>query len=326
MIEPAAEDRHPYDSVTIPLIWVAFLLSLALHAAALLWPLPREKVFPSLDWDRSSGKSGGSLIVDLPRPQRDVGGGSSVPAPPGPAAQAAPRRQASSAAARAPLVAPVTREHPALAAATRQPFLIPPSLAAPPIPPVPSAQTERPAPPPQEGPVAAPSAMQDLASYVEARRRARGEPQDDASPAPAGGGAPPPRAETDRERENRLVATRLGLRDTPTFGTDPHSGGGVFQIQRMGYDDAEFVFWGWNKDIKRNSRQVIEAHKGDAGDIRLAVIRKMIGIIRETEPGDFVWVSRRLGHDVTLSAAPDDNAGLEEFLMREFFGDPQAAQ
>jgi hypothetical protein len=46
----------------------------------------------------------------------------------------------------------------------------------------------------------------------------------------------------------------------------------------------------------------------------------MIAIIRENESGDFVWQSKRLGRDVTLSARPGDNAGLEDFLMRDMFG------
>jgi hypothetical protein len=46
----------------------------------------------------------------------------------------------------------------------------------------------------------------------------------------------------------------------------------------------------------------------------------MIEIIRDREPGDFVWVSQRLGRNVNLSARPSDNAGLEDFLMQEFFG------
>jgi len=66
---------------------------------------------------------------------------------------------------------------------------------------------------------------------------------------------------------------------------------------------------------------LIEVRKGANPDIRVAVVRKIIEIIRAHEPGDFVWVSRRLGRQIALSARPGDNAGLEEFMMREFFGD-----
>jgi hypothetical protein len=47
----------------------------------------------------------------------------------------------------------------------------------------------------------------------------------------------------------------------------------------------------------------------------------MIAIIREHESGSFVWQSRRLGRDVNLSARMSDNAGLEDFMMNEFFFD-----
>jgi hypothetical protein len=39
-----------------------------------------------------------------------------------------------------------------------------------------------------------------------------------------------------------------------------------------------------------------------------------------------VWISQRLRRDVTLSARPADNAGLEDFLMQEFFADPRVAR
>jgi hypothetical protein len=48
----------------------------------------------------------------------------------------------------------------------------------------------------------------------------------------------------------------------------------------------------------------------------------MIAIIREYEQQDFVWESRRLGRSLMLSARQRDNAGLEQFLMQEFFEDP----
>jgi hypothetical protein len=59
--------------------------------------------------------------------------------------------------------------------------------------------------------------------------------------------------------------------------------------------------------------------RGANPSIEIAIVRRMIVIIREHESGDFVWRSQRLGRDVTLSARAADTAGLEEFLMREFF-------
>jgi hypothetical protein len=134
-----------------------------------------------------------------------------------------------------------------------------------------------------------------------------------------------PSVEDENTRANRIAAANLGSDRTPTFGADKNRGGGIFSIQRLGYDYAEFLFFGWNKDIARNTTQVIEVRKGNNSDIRIAVVRRMIVIIREHESGDFVFESRRLGRNVTLSARPRDNAGLEDFMMREFFGDASRA-
>lgn len=159
-----------------------------------------------------------------------------------------------------------------------------------------------PAPAPIEG---------DFSAYLEARRRARGA-------APEEHAASEPPAEDERARHNRIVAENLGLNRTPTYGREP-PGGGIFRIERIGYTDAEFTFFGWNKDIERRSRQLIVVEKGANSDIRIAVVRKMIAIIREQVSGDFLWQSPRLGREITLSARVADNAGLEDFLMQEFF-------
>jgi len=160
-----------------------------------------------------------------------------------------------------------------------------------------------------------PAPAQDLAAYVEARRRARGEaPTSNATNTASPG-------ESDLARRDRIVASNLGLDRTPAFGTGTQNAGGLFQIVELGYDDARFYFFGFDKDIQRNARQLIDVRKGDNADIRLAVVRRMIGIIREKIPGDFVWVSQRLGRHVTLSARPEDNAGLEDFILHDVFPD-----
>ena len=50
--------------------------------------------------------------------------------------------------------------------------------------------------------------------------------------------------------------------------------------------------------------------------------QRMIELIRTHYSGDFRWESHRLGRVVVLSARPEDNEGLEDFLVREFFGTP----
>jgi hypothetical protein len=79
------------------------------------------------------------------------------------------------------------------------------------------------------------------------------------------------------------------------------------------------VFFGWNRQVRRNTAQLIDVRKGEHSDIRLAVVRRMISIIREYEQEDFLWESQRLGRNLTLSARLRDSAGLEDFLLREFF-------
>ncbi len=274
--------------LAVPAIRVAFALSLALHAAVLAAWFPR---LYELSLERAErDKASGPLVVEIaPAPSRAT----SVPhePPPAPAVQA-PR----------PRPAPAPKAPP-------KPPRTPPVIA--------QQQPAAVAAPPSETPAAAPPAMTpvegDFSSYLEARRRARGAAPDD--------GLSTPSAEDERERHNRIVAANLGLDRTPSFGTD-RNGGGVFRIERLGYDSAEFYFFGWNREIRRNSKQLVEVRKGDNPDIRIAVVRRMIAIIRERKPEDFVWVSRRLGRHVNLSARPQDNSGLEDFLMQEFFGTP----
>jgi len=137
-----------------------------------------------------------------------------------------------------------------------------------------------------------------------------------------GSASPAPQVEDDNARANRLAAANLASQRKLAFGYDPTQGGGVFQITRMGYDSAEFVFFGWDREIRRNTKQLIEVRKGNNSDIRIAVVRRMIAIIREYEQEDFLWESYRLGRSLILSARARDNAGLEDFMMREFFAGP----
>jgi len=295
------------DVITIRVIWVAFLLSLIVHIAALLTspPLVRTEAFDLSDRSEPSR----ALIAELA--PRTSAAESTPPPPPSPPASPSPR----AATPARPVPPPPPRAAPRPTPATPSP---PPLARTEPIPgPGPAPQT-RPEPPAE----AAPSAMGDLSSYIASRRSARGEPPTPPSE-PGNPNAKP--AEGDKERLNRIVAANLGLNKTPTFGDDPKRGGGVFQIKRLGYDDAEFFFNGFSKDIGRVARQLIEVRKGSNPDIRLAIVRKIIEIIRAQEPGDFIWVSRQGSRQVQLSARPADQAALEEYLMREFFG-PETRQ
>jgi hypothetical protein len=284
------------DVVMLPTIWVAIALSVLIHILVLGKWLPQVRL-PSLD-ELALGEASRSLVVNLAPPSAPR-----PPSPPSPSLSPSPK------AAPAP-----TLPSPRPKAAVR-PRPAPPVLA-----------LEKPAPeaaPAQ--PVTPPAPAGDLASYIEAQRRARVASAPPSAPSPAtapASNAPP--VDDEAARADRAVVANLGLNRAPTYGPDPtRSGGGIFQIHRLGYNDAEFYFYGWNKDIRRNTTQLIEVSKGDSGDIRLAVVRRMIGIIREHEKEDFLWESPRLGRNIMLSARQRDNAGLEEFMLREFFSGPR---
>jgi hypothetical protein len=278
-----------YQRITVPTHWVAFAISLALHAL-LLWggglPLPRMLPFD----DTKEGRPSGSIAIRI------------APAP-------APK----------PPPAPESRAQPA--PSPKPPPAPPPKPSAKPAPKPPSApeilamerqSVERPA---ARSPATAPA--NDLAAYVEARRRARESADVASPPSPRAPPAQQP-AESDEAREERIRATNLGL-DRAGAGSSRERGGGIFQIARVTSEEAEFFFYGWNKAIQRNSRQMIAVSRGGHATIEQAVVRKMIELIRERSSGDFVFESKRLGRDVSLSARAADSAKLEEFLMREFF-------
>jgi hypothetical protein len=153
-----------------------------------------------------------------------------------------------------------------------------------------------------------PAVTGDLASYVAARRQSRGDSQTD-EPAP----------DDDRARRERALAANIATINTVPQGSINSNSGGVFQITRLGYDDAEFLFFGWHKDAGRRLTQKYEVRRDRDTDIRTAVVRRMIAIIREYEQEEFVWRSQTLG-EVKLSARLPDSAELEQFFLRDFFG------
>jgi TonB family protein len=101
---------------------------------------------------------------------------------------------------------------------------------------------------------------------------------------------------------------------------------GKFEITRMGSRSAQFQFSTTEAGANNPVRKVIEVSAETDEDIRRAVVRKMIDMIRQYHAGDFNWESYRLGRLVVLSARMEDSQGLEDFLMREFFGNDQPVQ
>ena len=94
---------------------------------------------------------------------------------------------------------------------------------------------------------------------------------------------------------------------------------GIFQVLDKGVQTGRFSFRGWTNDPRESTRQTYEVDAGVGGDVELALVRRMILLIREHYKGEFNWESQRLGRVIQLSARPEDNAMLETFMMKEFF-------
>ena len=188
--------------------------------------------------------------------------------------------------------------------ATRPPIMtVPVPTAAPRVPepvvrPTPPRPPE-PTPPPKEPPF-------DMLAAINARREARRAAE---AAAARGAGEPTP----DEIAQANIARNLKG----------PGSGvGGVFQILSKGTRTAEFAFNGWRPDTEKRWREVIEVDAGQGGDVERAIVKRMIELIRTHYQGDFRWESHRLGRTVPLSARLEDNDGLEDFMMREFFETP----
>lgn len=95
---------------------------------------------------------------------------------------------------------------------------------------------------------------------------------------------------------------------------------GIFRVTRLGSGKANFTFRGWLNNLNA-SKPIYYTVEADAGeDVRLLMIKKMITLIRQRYQSDFNWKSRRLNRVVVLSARVEDDIGLEDFMMIEFFG------
>lgn len=128
----------------------------------------------------------------------------------------------------------------------------------------------------------------------------------------------PPGAPASEPSANDVAMANIN-RNLQTLAGGKPGTSGVFEILSKGQREARFSFRGWTPGIGNNWREVVEVDAGLNGNVELAIVRKMIEMIRTHYKGDFNWDSHRLGRIVVLSARPEDNAGLEAFLMREFF-------
>jgi len=281
------EPRTRQDVVAVPILWLTIALSILIHVGALFLGIPRTPLFATKGPEQDEANE--RLQVQLAAQVR--------PTPP--PQQFSPERPVSS----PPLAKP---PKPALRMRP-PPAVIPPIAEAPELPLPPPAAPAVVAPPraipPMEG---------DLWAYIQARRRERGEQES----------AP----DDEKAQLNRNLAANLPAPARGVAAQDTKRGGGIFEIKRMAYDDAAFEFYGWNRAMGRKTPQLIEVRKGDNSDMRIAVVRRMIAIIRQFEKEDFVWESTRRDRKFVLSARLSDNAALEDFLMHEFFDGARYAQ
>ncbi|MBS0498473.1 MAG: hypothetical protein JSR51_12625 [Proteobacteria bacterium] len=279
----------------------------------LWWPLPLATlVWLLIIWGLGFFLSMPEVKIETPPPvaasfidiQEDENATSSMPAaapsPPPPQLEQ-PR------AAEEPKPAPKTLPKPAPAPSTR-PQTKPKAAEKPvkPKTPIPAKEVAKTKAPP-EPPADAPADLSEYINQAKARRRAEGLfDTPDSAPAPA---TKQPSAD-----EVRMANIRRNLQNPGTSG--------IFQIMRIGPRTAEFTFRAWTTGQSNPRLQTIQVQAGPDGSIELAIIRRMIQLIREHYKEDFNWESHRLHRVVVLSAREKDTAGLEEFLMREFFINP----
>ena len=202
----------------------------------------------------------------------------------------------------------IAKAPPIAAAAPHQETPVTPAASIPPLPTPAPQQTltlpktvqPKPAPPAAEK-------YTDMASYMAAvkeRRRLAGDPSAINEEAAA--------------RESSEDAARLANLRRPPSGTN-----GIFNIISWDRRTIVFDFRGWKNEFSYARREVYAVDADPNTDVEHAMVRKMIEIIRRYYYGDnsdFNWTSQRLGQVVSLSARPQDNAFLENFLMEEFFG------
>ncbi|MDP2071996.1 hypothetical protein [Methylotenera sp.] len=133
-------------------------------------------------------------------------------------------------------------------------------------------------------------------------------------------------SETSAAKQNaEAVAREIGpsaeqVRDERIKNNFKNGTNGIFEITSLGGRHAAFSFRGWTNDYSNSRRESFEVEASTGQDVRLVMIKKMISLIRKHYQGDFNWESQRLGRVIVQSARPEDNAGLEEFMMMEFFG------
>lgn len=263
---------------------IAFIASIILHGL-LLWV-----ALPKLDMSSPLPKSD-TIEITLAPPPKAVEPTIDVPPPPSPKVEEVTPKVI----AKKPSVKP-TKPRP-------QDFSVPKVLTQP-EPSIQKVPESPPIPPRPSQPADAPLDMMALVNQNRARRQSV---ESEATRINAQAEAAE-RGPTVEEKRNQRIAENL------KSGTN-----GIFDIKRVDALGGSFSFKGWT-DYTNVKLQYFDVEAKAGQDTRLLMIKRMISIIREHYQGDFTWESHRLGRSITLSARMEDNAGLEDFLMTEFFG------
>jgi hypothetical protein len=94
-------------------------------------------------------------------------------------------------------------------------------------------------------------------------------------------------------------------------------GKGEFEVTFQSFRIATVKFRG-QRGNGSSSNQSFEVDAGVGGNLNLAVVRKIIGLIRAKYKGNVGWVSQRLGRTIPLYMHTDDDTELEAFFLAEF--------
>ena len=152
------------------------------------------------------------------------------------------------------------------------------------------------------------NAPTDMASYV-AQQRAKRDAGESAAASQNAAAAAAERGLSEEAKRDARIKNNFNN------GTN-----GIFEITNLSSNSASFSFLGWTSSVSNARREFFEVEAKSGQDVRLAMIRRMIALIRLHYQGDFDWQSQRLGRTISKSARVEDSAELEEFLMQEFFG------
>lgn len=280
---------------------LALLISIALHALVLMFIVPKIKV--------SSAPTSRAIEVSL-APKKTAPTTAPVPTQVEPEAKPETQPKIESNPNTKTKPRPNTKTKPKPKIIIQQPnskpktndFSVPKTLTTP----QPSPQQEPPVT--KTKPQTSANAPTDMASYI-AQQRAKSEAGESAAANQNAAAAAAEQGQSDEAKRDARIKNNFNN------GTN-----GIFEITNLSSNSASFSFLGWTSSVSNARREFFEVEAKSGQDVRLAMVRRMIALIRLHYQGDFDWQSQRLGRTISKSARLEDSAELEEFLMQEFFG------